>query len=102
VQSGQLEPSIGGGSFGALRRQSVGIAAFEIIANGCATDRIVDHHKPPRLTQAHRRRQARQMDQTLKCSRRQRIAPKASNIPPPHEQVAQTRAEGVVELGWPL
>jgi hypothetical protein len=40
------------------------------------------------------------MDQALQRAGRQRIAPKTSNIPPPHEQVAQTRAEGVVELGW--
>ena len=39
VQSGKLELRICGGSFGVLRGQGVGVAAFEIIANGCATDR---------------------------------------------------------------
>src|SRR6266511_103571 len=100
VQPGKLESGIGGGSFGALRGQGVAVAAFEIFPNGCATAGIVDNHEAPGLTQADRRRQARQMDQALQCAGRQRIAPKASNIPPPHEQVAQPRAEAVVEARW--
>jgi hypothetical protein len=83
-----------------LRRKRLGVAAFKIFPNGCATHRIVDDHEAPGLAQADGRRKARYTNQALKCSRRQRSAPKASNIAPPHEQVAQTRAEGIVEVGW--
>src|SRR5919197_1506201 len=62
VQSGQLEPGIGGRLLRSLRRKRLGVAAFEIFPNGCATHRIVDDHEAPRLAQADRRRQARQMD----------------------------------------
>src|SRR5215813_13621256 len=37
------------------------------------------------------------MNQALEAPRRQRIAAKASNIPPPDEQVAQPRAKAIIE-----
>src|SRR5262245_29304269 len=37
------------------------------------------------------------MNQALEAPRRQRIAAKASNIPPPDKQIAQPRAKAIIE-----
>src|SRR5262249_33732771 len=89
-----------GGSLSTLRREGRGVAAFEILANGGAMGGIVDNDEPPGLTEPHRGGKTRELDQSLQCSTRQRIASKASNVPAPNEQVAQARAEGIIEIRW--
>src|SRR6266446_6167242 len=101
VQAGKLEPGIRSRSLLILRRQRGGVAALEILADGGAMGGIVDNDEAPGLTQPHRGGKTRELDQTLQCPRRQRVASKASNIPAPDEEVAQTRAEGLVEIRWP-
>src|SRR5215831_2800925 len=100
VQAGELEPGVRGGSLSILRRERRGVAAFEILPNGGAMGGIVDNDEPPRLTQPHRGGETRELDQALQGSTRQRIASKASNVPAPNEQVAQARAEGIIEIHW--
>src|SRR5260221_6004794 len=101
VQAGKLEPGIRGRALLILRRQRGGVAALEILADGGAMGGIVDNDEAPGLTQPHRGSKTRELDQTLQCPRRQRVASKASNVPTPDKEVAQTRAEGLVEIRWP-
>src|SRR6516162_1819265 len=100
VQAGEFEPGIRGRSLLTLRREGSGVAAFEILPNGGATGGIVDNDEPPGLTEPHRGGKTRELDQALQCPTRQRIAPKASNVPAPNEQVAQACAEGIIEIHW--
>src|SRR5262249_31886100 len=97
VQARELEPGIGGRSFLVLRGEGRSVAAFEILPNGHATGGIVDYDEPPGLTQPYRGGKTREPDQTLQGPTRQRVASKASNVPAPDEEVAQTRAEALVE-----
>src|SRR5229473_3815618 len=98
VQAGKLEPGIRGRALLILRRQRGGVAALEILADGGAMGGIVDNDKAPGLTEPYRGGKTRELDQTLQCPRRQRVASKASNVPAPDKEVAQTRAEGLVEI----
>src|SRR5215467_287745 len=100
VQASELEPSVRGGSLLTLRREGRGVAAFEILPNGGAMGGIVDDDEPPRLTEPHRGGKTRKLDQALQRPTRQRIASKASNVPAPNEQVAQARAERIIEIHW--
>src|SRR5262249_21774513 len=97
IQAGKLEPGIGCRSFLTLRRECVGVATLEICPNGCATDRIIDDDETPGLAQSTRGRWTREMNQARQVARRQWIAAKASNIPPPDEQIAQPRAKAIIE-----
>src|SRR5262249_54224477 len=98
IQARELEPGIGGRSFLVLRGEGRSVAAFEILPNGRATDGIVDYDEPPGLTQSYRGSETREPDQALQGPTRQRVASKASNVPAPDEEVAQTRAEALVEI----
>src|SRR5260370_29104719 len=101
VQAGKLEPGIRGRALLILRRQRGGVAALEILADGGAMGGIVDNDEAPGLTQPHRGGKTRELDQTLQCPRRQRVASKASNVPAPDKEVAQTRAESLLEIPRP-
>src|SRR5262249_34372254 len=100
VQARELEPGVRGRALLILRREGRGVAAFEILPNGGAMGRVVDDDEPPGLAQPYRGGKTRDVYHALQCPRRQRVASKASNVPPPDEQVAQACAKGIVEIHW--
>src|SRR5262249_10975931 len=100
VQARELEPGVRGRALLILRREGRGVAAFEILPNGGAMGRVVDDDEPPGLAQPYRGGKTRDVYQALQCPRRQRVASKASNVPPPDDQDAQACAKGLVEFHW--
>ena len=78
-----------------LRGERLRIARREIFPDGGADRFVLDDDKAPRLAQAHRRREASELDQRFQSAVRQWIGPEAPNVAPPDQQIAQARAERV-------
>src|SRR6516162_5132990 len=101
VQARELEPGIRGRALSILGREGGGVAALEILPDGGAMGGIIDNDESPGLAEPYRGGKTREPNQTLQGPTRQRLTSKASNIPTPDEEVAQTRAETLVEIRWP-
>jgi hypothetical protein len=74
-----------------LPAQRLGVAALKICPDGLSARRGLDGDEPPGLAQANRRSEACHLDQSLQCSRRERIGPEAAHIAAPLQQFAQRR-----------
>ena len=97
LKAGELEPRIFAGQIVFVRVQSIGVAALEVFKHGLTAFYIIDNDKAPRLTQADRRREARQFYQPLQGSWRQSVRSKPPYITTPGQKLAQPTPKCVIK-----
>ena len=98
IETFQLESSITRRSVSAVGRESLGVRRSEILTNALAFCRVIHKNKTPGLAQPDRRSKARKPKKAVDASRRQRIATKLPDIPPPKHKVRQLRAKARIEV----
>ena len=85
-------------SFSGLSRERVGIALLEVPADGATPVRTIDNHKAPWLAQTYRGGKTGNLDQTLECDARKRLAVEPPHVATPQKQLEQCGSEVCAEL----
>jgi hypothetical protein len=98
LKSLKFQPCIGSGPFVRLRSQGIGIASLEACQDFIAPRGIDNDHKTPGLAEAHRRRKAARPKQAFQDGFWDGIAPEASDVAAPTEQIQQFGLELLIKV----